>query len=70
MFFLKISQNLLESTCASASCLIKLQAEACNFVKKENLAQVLSCESCEIFLRTPFLYNRSVAASESFYETH
>ena len=28
--------------------MIKLQAEACNFVKKETLAQVFSCEFCEI----------------------
>ena len=29
--------------------LIKLQAEACNCIKKETLAQVFSCEFCEIF---------------------
>ena len=28
--------------------------EACNFIKKETLAQVFSCEFCE-FLKTPFL---------------
>ena len=28
--------------------LIKFQAEACNFIKKEALAQVFSCEFCEI----------------------
>ena len=27
----------------------KLQTEACNFIKKEILAQVFSCEFCEIF---------------------
>ena len=27
---------------------------SCNFIKKETLVQVLSCEFCEIFLRTPF----------------
>ena len=31
------------------SLLIKLQASACNFVKKETLAQVFSCKFCEIF---------------------
>ena len=35
-----------------------LQAEACNFIKKKNLAQVLSCEFCEI-LKTPVLQNTS-----------
>ena len=29
--------------------LIKLQAETCNFIKQEALAQVFSCEFCEIF---------------------
>ena len=28
--------------------LIKLEASACNFIKKETLAQVLSCEFCQI----------------------
>ena len=27
---------------------------SCNFIKKEALAQVFSCEFCEILLRTPF----------------
>ena len=49
--FLEISQNLQESTCASASFLIKLQ-------KKETLAQVLSLEFCGISKNT-FLHNTS-----------
>ena len=32
--------------------LIKLQASACNFIKKETLAQVFSCEFCEIYKNT------------------
>ena len=40
--FLKISQNSQENTCTKV-------AEACNFIKKEALAQVLSCEFCETF---------------------
>ena len=43
----------MPKTPVSESLLIKLQAEACNFIKKETLAQVFSCEFCE-FLRTPF----------------
>ena len=35
--FLQISQNPQENTCARVSFLIKLKAEACNFVKKETL---------------------------------
>ena len=54
--FLEISQNSKENTCTTVSFLIKLQA--CNFIKKDNLAQVFSCEFCEIsqntfFYRTP-----------------
>ena len=47
--FLKISQKSQEKTCASASFLIKLQAEVYNFIKKETMVRVFSCEFCEIF---------------------
>ena len=53
--FLEVSQNLQENTCARDSSLIKL---ACNFIKKESLAQAFSCEFCEISI-TPFLQNTS-----------
>ena len=46
--FLEISQNSQEKTSARDSFLIKLQDEACNFIKKESLAYVFSCEFCEI----------------------
>ena len=52
--FLEIFQNSQENTCARVFCLIKLQTEACNSIKKETLAQVLSCEFAK-FLRIPFL---------------
>ena len=45
--FLKISQNLQENTCARVSFLTKLQAEICNFINKETMVQVFSCEFCE-----------------------
>ena len=48
---LKISQ---ENTCARVSFLKKLQAFACNFIKKETLWHVFSCEFCEIFINTFF----------------
>ena len=54
--FLKISQISQENTCSRVSFLIKFQAEACNFIEKENLVQVFSCEVYEI-LRAPFLQN-------------
>ena len=50
--FLEISQISQENTCARVSFLIKLQSWACNFIKKESLAQVLSCEFCEISKNT------------------
>ena len=40
--FLEIPQNSQENTCVRVSFLIKLQAWACNFIKKEALAQVFS----------------------------
>ena len=52
--FLKILQNLLENTYTRVSLSIKLKASVCNFIKKEILAQVFSCEYREIFTNTFF----------------
>ena len=52
--FLEILQNLQENTCASASFLIKLQAEACNFVKNRLWHRCFLVNFAK-FLRTPFL---------------
>ena len=57
--FLKFSQNSQENSCARASFLIKLQAETCNLISKETLAQLLSCEFCEIFKNT-FFYSKPI----------
>ena len=63
MVFLEISEISEENTCARVSFLIKLQAYTFNFIKKETLAQVLSCEICKISKNT-FPYRTSpVAAS-------
>ena len=43
---LKISQKSEENTCARVSFLMKLQA--CNFIKKEAVAQVFPCEFGEV----------------------
>ena len=59
--FLEISQNSQENTCARASFLIKPQA--CNFIKKETLPQVLSYEFCEISKNTFSYRTPPVAAS-------
>ena len=62
--FQEILQNSKENTCNRVSFLIKLQGSACNFIKKDTLTQVFSCEFCEIFKNT-FSYRTSpVAASE------
>ena len=63
--FLEISQSSQENTCARVSLLIKLQA--CNFVKKETLAQVFTCEFCEIFKSTFFTEHLWTTASEGPY---
>ena len=64
--FLEISQNSQENTCARASFLI-VAGGACNFIKKETLAQVFSCEFCEISKNTFFYRTPLVAASEMMY---
>ena len=51
-------------TCVRVSFLIG--PEACNFIKKETLAQVFSCEFCEISKNTFFHRTPLVAASGSF----
>ena len=45
--FLEILQNSQENICVRVSFLIKLLALACNFIEKETLAQMFSCEFCE-----------------------
>ena len=53
--------NSQENTCVKVAFLIKL---ACNLIKKENLAQVFSCEFCEVFKNTLFIEHLRVTASE------
>ena len=59
--FLEISQISQENTCTRVSFLIKLPA----FIKKENLAQVFSCEFCKVFKNTSLHRTPLVAASVS-----
>ena len=59
--FLEISQSSQENACARVSFLIKLKT--CNFIKKETLAQVFSCEFCEISKNTFFHKTPLVTAS-------
>ena len=60
----KISQNLQENTCGRISFLTKLQA--CNFIKKDALAQEFSCEFCEIFKNTFFTEHLWVSVSVKY----
>ena len=46
--------------------LCKKGVQACNFNKKETLAQVLSCEFCEISKNTFFTEDLRETASESY----
>ena len=57
--FLEISQNSQENTCARVSFFTK----ACNFIKKETLAQVFSREFYEISKSTFFYRTPPLAAS-------
>ena len=63
--FLKIPKHSKESICAGASCLIKLQGPSCSFIEKEALAQVFSCEFCEIFESTVFIEHLQTTASSA-----
>ena len=51
---LELAQNSQENTCVRVFFLIKLQASVCNFIKKETLAQLFSCEFFEICNKTVF----------------
>ena len=46
--FLKLSQNSQENTRFRVSFLLKLQAQDCNFIQKETLTKVFSCEYYKI----------------------
>ena len=52
--FLKISQNSKGKPRARVYLLIHVQESISNFIKREDLAQVLSCEFCKIFKGTIF----------------
>ena len=55
--FLEVSQNSQENTCAKDS------FNARNFIKKESLAQVFSCEFCENSKNTFFIEQLATTAS-------
>ena len=65
----EISQNSQKNTCARVFFWIKLHAQACNFIKKENLAQVFFCEFCEISKNTLSYRTPPVTASIGYWLT-
>ena len=62
--FLKISQNSQKNACARVCLLISCRPQACNFIRKEALAQVFSCEFCEICKSIFFTEDLRTTASE------
>ena len=64
--FLKISQNSQENACARVFFLIKFQAEASKFIKKETLAQVLFGEFCQTFLKKTFFIEHLQATASVY----
>ena len=65
--FLEIPQNSQENTCVIVSFVMKLQAEACNFIKKETLTPVFSCEFYEISKST-FSYRTTPVAASNYFD--
>ena len=61
---LEISQNSDECTCTRVSFFNKVAGLACNFIKKEPLAQVFFSEFCEISKNIFFYRTPPVAASK------
>ena len=54
---LEISQNSQQNTCA--------RPQACNFIKKETLVQVFTCEFCE-FCKNTFSYRTPLVAASDY----
>ena len=59
---LKTSSKRLEDVLENKKCLL---GGACNFIKKETLVQVFSCEFCEISKNT-FLYRTLLVATSAY----
>ena len=62
----EFSQNSQEKTCTRVIFLNEVAGlQACSFIKKESVAQVFSCEFCEIFKNTFFTEHLRTTYSES-----
>ena len=64
--FLKVLQNSQANTCTRVSLLTKLRPQACEYVKKETLAQVFSCEIFVVYKSTFFHRTPLAAASVKY----
>ena len=62
-------KNLQENTCARVSFLIKFHASVWNFIKKETLVQVFSCEVSEISMNTFFTEHIRATISEGWWKS-
>ena len=58
-----LSSNLLIKSFMSTPRTHSHDLQACNFIKKETLVQVFSCDFCEIFKNTFFYRTPLVAAT-------
>ena len=69
VFYKNILKNLVKFTgkCLCQSLFFhKVASQACNFIKKEILVPVFSCEFCEIFKNTFFTEHLRASASEHY----
>ena len=62
---LEILQNLQKNTYARVFFFTKKRSQACNFIRKETLAQVFSCEFYEIS-RNTFVYRTPLVAASVY----
>ena len=73
MFYKRgVLKNFAKSQKSTGPRVSFLRPDACNFIKKENLAQVFSWEFSEIFLKIFFYRTPIVAASdmETYFHIH
>ena len=49
-----ITPEAVAQTCSAEKLFLEIAGAACNFIKKEILAQVFACEFCEISKNTFF----------------
>ena len=67
-----LSERNFFNICVLSQCIVywiliqKFRSQACNFIKKDTLAQVFSCESCQISKNT-FLHRTPLVAAFYFF---